>query len=126
MQLRKKERCHGVRRYFRHKPTIHLNAKNLYKLFMSRHNKTWEEFTFGFVGEPNVVKPVENDKEMGSYKKTEEMIPRVEEPKPPNITHDILLFSTRCSPKPLHVTRITVKKIICEVVNSSKVKASII
>jgi hypothetical protein len=32
---------------------------------------------------------------MGSYKKTEEMMPRVEEPKPPNITHDILLFSTR-------------------------------
>ena len=37
----------------------------------------------------------QNEEEMGSYKKTEEMMPRVEEPKPPNITHDILLFSTR-------------------------------
>lgn len=37
----------------------------------------------------------QNDNEMGSYKKTEEMMPRVEEPKPPNITHEILFFPTR-------------------------------
>jgi hypothetical protein len=52
------------RRYFGHKPTIRPNAKKLYKLFMSRHNKTWEEFAsrvrthqIGFMGEPNEVKP---------------------------------------------------------------------
>ncbi|KAJ6403052.1 hypothetical protein OIU84_015049 [Salix udensis] len=54
----------GRRRYFGHKPTIRPNAKKLYKLFMSRHNKTWEEFAsrvrthqIGFMGEPNEVKP---------------------------------------------------------------------
>ncbi|CAK7329374.1 unnamed protein product [Dovyalis caffra] len=54
----------GRRRYFGHKPTIRPNAKKLYKLFMSRHNKTWEEFAsrvrthqIGFMGEPNETKP---------------------------------------------------------------------
>ena len=68
----------------------------------------------------------QNDEEMGSYKKTEEMMPRVEEPKPPNITHDSLVSNEGCSPQPPYVTRIPVKKIICEVVNSRKVKASVI
>ncbi|KAJ6906488.1 hypothetical protein NC652_024039 [Populus alba x Populus x berolinensis] len=54
----------GRRRYFGHKPTIRPNAKKLYKLFINRHNKTWEEFAsrvrslqIGFMGEPNEVKP---------------------------------------------------------------------
>ncbi|KAF9676228.1 hypothetical protein SADUNF_Sadunf09G0116700 [Salix dunnii] len=54
----------GRRRYFGHKPTIRPNAKKLYKLFTSRHNKTWEEFMsrirthqIGFMGEPNELKP---------------------------------------------------------------------
>ena len=68
----------------------------------------------------------QNEEEMGSYKKTEEMMPRVEEPKPPNITHDSLVSKEGCSPKPPYVTRIPVRKIICDVVNSRKVKASII
>ncbi|KAJ9178756.1 hypothetical protein P3X46_010613 [Hevea brasiliensis] len=54
----------GRRRYFGHKRTIRPNAKKLYKLFMNRHNMTWEEFAskvrthqIGFLGEPNEVKP---------------------------------------------------------------------
>ncbi|EXB95404.1 hypothetical protein L484_014377 [Morus notabilis] len=54
----------GRRRYFGHKPTIRPNAKKLYKLFMNRHNMTWEEFAskvqthqIGFMGEPNEIKP---------------------------------------------------------------------
>ncbi|KAJ6386158.1 hypothetical protein OIU77_029177 [Salix suchowensis] len=54
----------GRRRYFGHKPTIRPNVKKLYKLFTSRHNKTWEEFMskvrshqIGFMGEPNELKP---------------------------------------------------------------------
>ncbi|KAH8498018.1 hypothetical protein Peur_073258 [Populus x canadensis] len=54
----------GRRRYFGHKPTVRPNAKKLYKLFINRHNKTWEEFAsrvrshqIGFMGEPNEVKP---------------------------------------------------------------------
>ncbi|KDP24728.1 hypothetical protein JCGZ_25329 [Jatropha curcas] len=54
----------GRRRYFGHKPTIRPNAKKLYKLFLNRHNMTWEEFAsrvhtyqIGFMGEPNEVKP---------------------------------------------------------------------
>lgn len=54
----------GRRRYFGHKPTIRPNAKKLYKLFINRHNTTWEEFAskvrtnqIGFMGEPNEIKP---------------------------------------------------------------------
>lgn len=53
----------GRRRYFGHKPTIRPNAKKLYRLFLNRHNMTWEEFsskvrTFqrGFMGEPKEVR----------------------------------------------------------------------
>jgi hypothetical protein len=54
------------------------------------------------------------------------MMPRVEEPKPLNITHDSLVSKEGCSPKPPYVTRIPVRKIICDVVNSRRVKALII
>ncbi|XP_021644174.2 protein ROOT HAIR SPECIFIC 17-like isoform X2 [Hevea brasiliensis] len=54
----------GRRRYFGHKPTIKPNAKKLYRLFLNRHNMTWEEFAskvrthqIGFMGGPNEVKP---------------------------------------------------------------------
>uniref|UniRef100_A0A7N0T0B9 O-fucosyltransferase family protein n=1 Tax=Kalanchoe fedtschenkoi TaxID=63787 RepID=A0A7N0T0B9_KALFE len=54
----------GRRRYFGHKPTIRPNAKKLYKLFLNRNNRTWEEFAsrvrtsqIGFMGEPNEVRP---------------------------------------------------------------------
>ncbi|GMI70552.1 hypothetical protein like AT1G20550 [Hibiscus trionum] len=54
----------GRRRYFGHKPTIRSNAKKLYKLFLDRHNMTWDEFAskvrtyqIGFKGEPKEVKP---------------------------------------------------------------------
>ncbi|XP_047312699.1 protein ROOT HAIR SPECIFIC 17-like [Impatiens glandulifera] len=53
----------GRRRYFGHKPTIRPNAKKLYKLFMAKHNTSWEEFStriqthqIGFMGEPNEIK----------------------------------------------------------------------
>ncbi|KAB2093496.1 hypothetical protein ES319_A02G096900v1 [Gossypium barbadense] len=54
----------GRRKYFGHKPTIRPNAKKLYRLFLSRNNMTWEEFSSrirtlqkGFMGEPKEVRP---------------------------------------------------------------------
>ncbi|XP_076936611.1 O-fucosyltransferase 6-like [Bidens hawaiensis] len=54
----------GRRRYFGHKPTIRPNAKKLYRLFLSRENMTWGEFSSrvrthqrGFMGEPKEVRP---------------------------------------------------------------------
>lgn len=54
----------GRRRYFGHKPTIRPNAKKIFRLFLSRGNMTWEEFSSrirmhqkGFMGEPNEVRP---------------------------------------------------------------------
>ncbi|KAA3484466.1 GDP-fucose protein O-fucosyltransferase [Gossypium australe] len=54
----------GRRKYFGHKPTIRPNAKKLYRLFLSRNNMTWDEFSSrirtlqqGFMGEPKEVRP---------------------------------------------------------------------
>ncbi|KAG4211202.1 hypothetical protein ERO13_A02G084000v2 [Gossypium hirsutum] len=54
----------GRRKYFGHKPAIRPNAKKLYRLFLSRNNMTWEEFSSrihtlqkGFMGEPKEVRP---------------------------------------------------------------------
>ncbi|CAH9094854.1 unnamed protein product [Cuscuta europaea] len=53
----------GRRRYFGHKPTVRPNSKKLWRLFLSRNNMTWEEFSSkvnrfqkGFMGDPMEVK----------------------------------------------------------------------